>query len=329
MAAGVADRPLPLGVGPAGAVGDQLAVVADQQPADDVPDRAQLRVGGLDQRGADVVPEAEVAAGRLGVAGAGLCPALLVLGGGVTQLVVVEARAGKVRLLPRGRAFVVLEVLVDEVDHEHRVDHPDAGGEVPPSVMREGVTAVAGAVADLGGDAELGGPRPGAGGECVELAIEPVGLAAQDRRELPPSVVVQVRAGVVDPLGGVEQGAVVDPDGVGVLVLDDGAVHERAEVAQRLVVQVAGGDPLGDRLGELRGGLVHVGKLVGHRDRDLLARGSFGDTGADLLWQGELAAQVVRPLGGDAEVGADGDDPVGLAQPGASLPAVLELLLLV
>ena len=195
--------------------------------------------------------------------------------------------------------------------------------------MREGVAAVAGAVADLGRDSELGGPRPGASCERVELAVEPLGLAAQDRRELPPSVVVQVRPGVVDLLGGVEQGAVVDPDGVGVLVLDDGAVHERTEVAQRLVVQVAGGDPLRDRLGELRCDLVHVGELVGHRHRDLVAGRPLGDTSADLLWQGELAAKVVRPLRGDAKVGADGGDPVGLAQAGASLPAVLELLLLV
>ena len=161
-------------------------------------------------------------------------------------------------------------------------------------------------------------------------AVESLGLAAEDRRELPavpPSF--EVWAGVVDLLGGVEQGAVVDPDGVGVLVLDDGAVHERAEVAQRLVVQVAGGDPLGDRLGELRGDLVHVGELVGHRDRDLLAARSFGDAGADRLGEGELAAEVVRPLRGDAEVGADGGDPVGLAQAGAGLPAVVELLLLV
>ena len=134
---------------------------------------------------------------------------------------------------------------------------------------------------------------------------------------------------MVDLLGGVEQGAVVDANGVGVLVFDDGAVHERAEVAQRLVVQVAGGDPLGDRLGELRGELVHVGELVGHRHRDLLAGRALGDTGADLLWQGELAAKVVRPLRGDAEVGADGGDPVCFAQAGASLPAVLQLLLLV
>ena len=36
VASGVADGPLALGVGPAGAVGDQLAVVADEQPADDL-----------------------------------------------------------------------------------------------------------------------------------------------------------------------------------------------------------------------------------------------------------------------------------------------------
>jgi hypothetical protein len=114
-----------------------------------------------------------------------------------------------------------------------------------------------------------------------------------------------------------------------VLVLDDRPVHERAEVAQRLVVQVAGADPLGHCLGELRGELVHVGGLVGHRHRDLLAGRPLGDTSADLLWQGELAAKVVRPLRRDAEVGAHGGDPVGLAQASASLPAVLELLLLV
>ena len=40
VAAGFADGLLAFGVGPAGAIGDQLAVVADQQPANDVPDRA-------------------------------------------------------------------------------------------------------------------------------------------------------------------------------------------------------------------------------------------------------------------------------------------------
>ena len=195
--------------------------------------------------------------------------------------------------------------------------------------MRECVTAVAGAVAHLPGDAQLEGAGLRARGKGVELAVEPVGLAAEDRRDLPPSVVVQVWAGVVDLLGGVEQGAVVDADGVGVLVFDDGAVHERAEVADRLVVQVAGGDPLGDRLGQLRGDLVHVGELVRHRHGDLLAGGPFRDAGANLLGQRELPAEVVRPLRGDAEVGADSGDPVAVAEAGSGVPAVVELLLLV
>ena len=92
----------------------------------------QLGLGGLDQSGADVVPEAEVAAGCLGVAGAGLCPALLVGGCGVAHFVVVEAGAGEVGLLPCRRGCVVFEFLVDEVDHEGGVDDPDRGGESCP-----------------------------------------------------------------------------------------------------------------------------------------------------------------------------------------------------
>ena len=47
-----------------------------------------------------------------------------------------------------------------------------AGGEVLAAVVDERVAAVAGAVADLAGDADLERPRPGAGGERVELAVE-------------------------------------------------------------------------------------------------------------------------------------------------------------
>ena len=91
----------------------------------------------------------------------------------------------------------------------------------------------------------------------------------------------EVRAGALDLLGGVEERAVVDADGVGVLVLDDRAVHERAEVAQRAVVQVGAGDALGDGLGEVGCDVVHVGEAVCHRDRELLAGGALGDAFAD------------------------------------------------
>jgi hypothetical protein len=85
VASAVPDRPLALGVGPAGAVGDQLAVVAHEQAADDLSERFQLSVCWLPQAGSDVMPESEVAAGRFGIAGAGLCPALPVGDWGVAQ----------------------------------------------------------------------------------------------------------------------------------------------------------------------------------------------------------------------------------------------------
>ena len=155
---------------------------------------------------------------------------------------------------------------MDEVEHERGVDDPDPGGEVAPAVVDIGVAAVAGAVAHVAGDAKLQRSRLCAGGERVELCVDALGRAAEDARDLVLAVGVEVLAGVRDLLCGVEHRAVVDPHRVRVLVLDDGAVHERAEVLQRLVVQVGAGDPLRDRLGELRGDLVHVGEAVGHRD---------------------------------------------------------------
>ena len=78
----------------------------------------QLGVAGLDQPGAEVVSEPEVGACRLGLAGPGLRAALLLLGGRVVELVIVEARAGEVRLLAgRGRVARV-ELLAGEVEHE-------------------------------------------------------------------------------------------------------------------------------------------------------------------------------------------------------------------
>ena len=113
-----------------------------------------------------------------------------------------------------------------------------AGGEVLAAVVHEGVAAVAGAVADLAVMRILSA--------CVLARAASVSSSRSSLSGSQPRIAascrapaaVEVRAGVLDLLGGVEQGAVVDPHGVGVLVLDDGAVHERAEVVQRLVVQV-------------------------------------------------------------------------------------------
>jgi hypothetical protein len=112
---GVADGLLALGVRPAGAVGDDLSVVADEQPAEYLPEGVQLGFLGLDQAGADLVPE--VTSGRLGVAGASLGATVLVFGG-VAKLVVVDPRAGEVGLLAGGRGIAVFELLVDEIEHE-------------------------------------------------------------------------------------------------------------------------------------------------------------------------------------------------------------------
>ena len=96
------------------------------------------------------------------------------------------------------------------------------------------------------------------------------------------------------------------------LVLDDGAVDERAEVLSALscrsvlVIRFATASVSCGR------DLVHVGEAVGHRDRDLLAGRALGDAGADRVGERELAAEVVRALGRDPEVGADGGDSVGL-----------------
>ena len=74
-----------LAVGPPDAISDELAVVADEQVANDLSDRAELAVGRLEQSGADVVAEPDAAARRVGVPRPRLCPALLVLGGRVAE----------------------------------------------------------------------------------------------------------------------------------------------------------------------------------------------------------------------------------------------------
>ena len=275
------------------------------------------------------MPEPEVGGEGVGVAGALFGAALAVLFGGGSQLVVVEPGAGEVRLVA-GRVVVgVLEVLAYDVEHEDWVDDPNGGGEVAAALVDVGVAAGAGAVAQRCVDADLERLALGAGGQRVELALELGELAAEHAGGLLLRRRCEVGAGLLDLVGGVEQRAVVDADRVRVLVLDDGAVHEGAEVAQRLFVQVGGGDALGDGERELGRDLVHVGELVGHGDRQLVAAGAFGHAAADRVGQSELAEQVVRSSGADAEVGADGGDAVFVGQAGARLPAVAELLLLV
>ena len=94
-------------------------------------------------------------------------------------------------------------------------------------------------------------------------------------------------------------------------------------------MQLGRADPLRDRFGERGGDVVHVGEPVGERGRQLAAGRALGDARPDRLGQRELAAQVMRLARADAEVGADGGDPLGLGQAGARLVAVAELLLLV
>ena len=116
VAAGVADGLLAFLVGPAGAVGDQLAVVVGEEVADDLLERLQLAGGGVDQPGADVVSEAEVGAGRVGLACARLLLSPAVLLGGVAELGVVDPGAGEERLLAGGLVAAGLERVAGEVD---------------------------------------------------------------------------------------------------------------------------------------------------------------------------------------------------------------------
>ena len=245
------------------------------------------------------------------------------------QLGVVETGAGKVALFACHGVLAVLQLRADRVEDEDGVDDPDAGGEVGAAFVDVGVAAGAGAFAQGAVDAQLARRRPGAGGERVELAVELVGGAVEDAGELAPVGAGQLGAGARDLLDGVEQCAVVDAHGVGVFVLDQSAVHEGAEVAQRAVVQLRAGDAGRDRGGEAGCDLVHVGEAVGERGRQLVPGGAFGHPGADGFGQRQLAAQVVRLLGRDAWVGADGRDPVRFGKSGARLPAVAELGLLI
>ena len=166
---------------------------------------------------------------------------LAVVGGGGAQVGVVQACAGEVALLAGGLVAVVgLHALADDVEHEQRVDDPDRRGRsrgrgrtsTRSGRWRRG-RAVSASTWSL--SARVRALR----GERVELAVELV-----RRRSRAGSAACgaggggELRAGALELLGGVEQRAVVDPHGVHRLVLDDGAVHERAEVDERALVQL-------------------------------------------------------------------------------------------
>ena len=180
VAAGVADWLLAVLVGPAGAVGDHVAVVLGEEVADDRFERVQLAGGGVDEPGAQVVAEPEVAVGCLGLAQALRVAAFAVFLSGGTELVVVEAAAGEERLFSGGLVVLVVgELLVDEVDDEQGVDDPDAVGEVLSARVDVGEASGAGAVAGLRGDLDLERLGLRAGGERVELAVDLVRFAGR------------------------------------------------------------------------------------------------------------------------------------------------------
>jgi hypothetical protein len=278
-ASAVADGALAVEIGPARAVGEDVALVRGHQMAHDRLERLQLLAGRLEQAGAQIVAEPEVAAHGLGAAGTRVRAPVAVLGGGGREVGRLQAGAGEVALVARGRCLVGLggvEPLADHVEHEDGVDHPDAGGEVAAALMHVGVAADAGTVAQRGVDPDAHRAAAGAHGERVQARVELVVGAAEQAGGLAAAGGGQVRSCVRELGVGLEQGALVDPDGVGGVVLDDRAVHEGAHVAQRGVVQVGRRDALRDRLGELRRELVHVGEPVGEGDRDLLAGGTLG-----------------------------------------------------
>ena len=119
VAAGVADWLLAVLVGPACAVGDDVAVVVGEEVADDRFECVELAGGGVDESGAEVVPESEVAVGRLGLAQALGVAAFAVFVSGGLEFVVVEGGAGEERFFAGGLVVgVVGELFVGEVDNE-------------------------------------------------------------------------------------------------------------------------------------------------------------------------------------------------------------------
>ena len=191
-------------------------------------------------------PSPRLLRGRLGLALARSWRALAVLGGGVAQVVVVEARAGEVGRSSRaGSSPSSARARWRTTSSMNtRVDDPDAGGEVGAAVEHVGVAAVGGAVAQRGVDAQLERARAGLRRRARRARVELVGRAAEHAGGLRAARGGEVRAGARRAASAASSRA---PSSIRTaytrLVLDDGAVHEGAEVAQRRVVQLAGGDP--------------------------------------------------------------------------------------
>ena len=142
----------------------------------------------------------------VGLVQPGLLLARAVVVRGLAQLVVLEAGAGEERVFACRRVRVVMvELVVDEVEDEERVDDPDAGGEVGSAVVHEREAPGPRAVADLAGDAQFQRPCPGARGQRVELGLELVGVAAEQPGGPRAGVVAgELGAGAFELVGGVQ-----------------------------------------------------------------------------------------------------------------------------
>jgi hypothetical protein len=157
-AAAVADQLLAFAVGPAGAVGDDVAELRGDEATDDLPHGIELLGAERRQAGPDVVPEPEVAGRRLGAPLAGEGASFAVLGCRGLQVGVAQARAGEVALLARRRLAVVgLAVLSGDVEHDQRIDRPDAAREVAAAIGCPRVAPVGGAVVQRRVDVDLSG----------------------------------------------------------------------------------------------------------------------------------------------------------------------------
>ena len=186
VAAGLADGLLAFGVGPAGAVGDHVAVVA-------------RRAGGRRSRAARRAARRWGRSGRRGGRGRGRgwCATASAWrwrcswrrsrssSAASRRSGVVEAGAGEVRRVAGGGVACVLELLVDGVEHEHRVDRPRCRRRSPRRARARRRSGRCGRGRAARRRRAASAPlASGAGGERVELAVELVELAAEQARGL-------------------------------------------------------------------------------------------------------------------------------------------------